>query len=526
MEHAGTATSPGDPEPPAPATPAGPTPIPSPPASPAPATAVFPIVVPDFVNWDAKLVAPTPPPSLQDRRGRTRRPVFLPTMMVRGFAWLGLVTQRLNPVTVPAVVFGSALWGADRAAWPKNWARALGLFAPPPPAPGLSRADKTRQTRARRAKARAALMTCPPHCPLHGSPRHFHARYELQAAILGQVARLACGKTADGSTQFDLRNAYTAEEAAGLRAALTADIAARKEYLADIRDSADPAELADCERKLGEVKKQLARVREGGRKVDGLRPVYLPGRVFATSPRLGLTPLQHNLVAALTRELTRDPRRNGRPDQAAVVAGGTAGACPLLAAGRSYVGFNGNGAGSRVHLRGHGYKPAAWAKKAAYPAATSAADLIADLAVVAGVLGLVVAGYAPASGKWLDAAELRAAAGTAAGVKRLAGCLLRVYTAADYLVRWRAVFAAALGFARIPATADELPGAGAVAVAGSPAAVTTGRELAAWMRRVGLTDAALATRLGVSRAYVARCRAGTGPLGQKFRARLSAPPTE
>ena len=183
-----------------------------------------------------------------------------------------------------------------------------------------------------------------------------------------------------------------------------------------------------------------------------------------------------------------------------MVAGGAAGACPLLAAGGSYVAFNGNGAGSRVHLRGHGYKPAAWATKAAYPAATPVADLVADLAVVGGVLGLVVAGYAPASGRWLDAAELRAATRTAEGRKRLGGCLLRVYTAADYLVRWRAVFAAALGFARIPARADELPGAGAAAAPGSLAAVVTGPELAAWMRRAGLTDAALARQLGVSRA--------------------------
>ena len=485
---------------------------------------MFPIVVPDFVNWDAKAAAPTPPPSLQDRRGRKKRPAFLPRMMVGGFAWLGLVTQRLNPVTVPAVVLGSALWGADRTAWPKNWVGALGLFSPPRPEPGQSRAERAVQTRARRAKARAAFMTCPPHCPLHGTPRHHHAVYALKVETLGQVARLACGKNPDGSTRYDLRNAYTAEEADARRAELTADAAGRKAHLADVRDSADGDEVAACERELAEVRRQLAKVKAGARKVDGLRPVYLPGRVFATSPRLGLTPLQHNLVAALTRELTRDPRRNGRPDQAAVVTGGAAGGCPLLAAGDRYVGFNGNGAGGRAHLRGHGYKPAAWAKKAAYPAATPVADLIADLAVVAGVLGLVVAGYAPASGRWLDVDELRAAARTAAGVKRLAGCLVRVYTADDYLTRWRAAFAAALGFARIPARADELPGAGAMAVAGSLAAVTTGPELAAWMRHAGLTDAALAGRLGVSRAYVARCRAGTGPLGQKFRARLAAAP--
>lgn len=519
MEHASKATTPADPGPPTMATPVSP-------ASVAPATAVFPIVVPDFVNWDAKAVAPTPPPALRDRRGRARRPAFVPKMMKLGFAWLGLVTQRLNEVTVPAAALGSALWGADRATWPRNWVRALGLFSPPRPGPGQSRAERAAQTRARRAKARAVFMTCPPHCPLHGTPRHHHAVYTLPAGALGQVARLACGTNPDGSVRFDLRNAYTADEADALRAELAADITARKAHLADVRDSADADELAAFERELGEVKRRLARVREGGRKVDGLRPVYLPGRVLATSPRLGLTPCQHNLVAALTRELTRDPRRNGRPDQAAVVAGGAAGACPLLAAGGSYVALNGNGAGSRAHLRGHGYKPAAWAKKAAYPAATPVADLVADLAVVGGVLGLVVAGYAPASGRWLDAAELRAAAGTAAGVKRLAGCLIRVYTAADYLVRWRAAFAAALGFARIPARADELPGAGAVAVAGSLAAVATGPELAAWMRRVGLTDAALAGRLGVSRAYVARCRASTRPLGPAFRARLSAPPTE
>ena len=85
-------------------------------------------------------------------------------------------------------------------------------------------------------------MTCPPHCPLHGTPRHPHVNYTLVGATIGQVARLACGKDPDGSVRFDLRNRCTAAEAAKRRAALTADVADRKSYLADIRDSASQAQ--------------------------------------------------------------------------------------------------------------------------------------------------------------------------------------------------------------------------------------------------------------------------------------------
>src|SRR5207237_10300504 len=114
-------------------------------------------------------------------------------------------------------------------------------------------------------------------------------------------------------------------------------------------------------------------------------------------------------------------------------------ACPYLDSGVEYVGFTGNGAGSRARLRGRGYRPATWAARAGYPAGAEAAFL-ADLRAVAGPFGLVAAGHSPADGTWRDLDGLVAAARTAHGRRWLGGCLVRVYAPADYLARWRSWF--------------------------------------------------------------------------------------
>jgi len=65
------------------------------------------------------------------------------------------------------------------------------------------------------------------------------------------------------------------------------------------------------------------------------------------------------------------------------------------------------------------------------------------------------------------------------------------------------------------------PNAGPLVVPASPANITSGRELAAWMRKEGLTDAQLATSLGVSRPCIAQYRTGTRTMGKAFLARLA-----
>jgi hypothetical protein len=476
-------------------------------------------VVPDFINWDPQVVVPTPPLDTKDRRGRKKRPPFVPRAMELALARLALVTQRRNPVMVPLPVVGAALWGGDRSAWPKNWVRVLAPRDTVAHASDLTRQEKARRTREARAAGIAKRMACPSDCPLHGTSQHAHQPWTLGKS-LGRVAQLQCGKNPDGSARFDLTNKYTRDEVEKLRRKLSADIANRQTFLRVARAEGDDR-VGRFEGELREVKRQLKRVREGGRKVDGLRPVYLPALAFATSPRFGLTPIRQNLLVALTLELTRDARPNDRRDQAAVLVGGAAGNCTLLDAGTAYVGFNGNGAGARAWLRGHGYKPAAWMKKAAYPDGTPVGDFVGDLAALADIFGLVVTAYRKADGEWLNLDELKAEARTAEGRKRLAGCLVRVYTPADYLSRWRALFAKKLGFSSIPENPDELPGAGAVVLPESPAAIKTARQLAAWMRKEGLNDAQLAEQLGVSRPCIAQYRTGKRKMGKAFLDRLA-----
>lgn len=475
----------------------------------------FPIVVPDFINWDSKAVVPTPPLDTKDQRGRKKRPPFVPPSMSLAFAWLGLVTQRRNPVTVPLPVVGAALWGGDHSLWPKNWVRVLLHQDAVVHAPGLTKQEKARRTREARAAGTAHIMTCPSDCPLHGTPRHAHKTWTLTKS-LGRISQLQHSKNPDGSTRFDLTNKYTKDEAKKVQKKIGDEIANRQGFLRVLRAEGDDR-VEQAERGLSAIKRQFKQVREGGRKVVGLRPIYVPAWVFATSPRVGLTPAQQNLLIALTLELTRDVKTKASPNTKKPALG----TCPLLDAGTAYVGFNGNGTGERTRLRGHGYKTATWLKKAAYPTGAAVGDLVRDLAALADLFGLVVTAYCPTDGAWLDLAELKAETRTAAGRKRLAGCLVRLYTAADYLGRWRALFAQKLGFARIPENPDELPGAGPVVLQESPVAIKTARELAAWMRKEGLTDAQLAERLEVSRPCIAQYRTGARTMGKAFLSRLS-----
>jgi hypothetical protein len=108
---------------------------------------------------------------------------------------------------------------------------------------------------------------------------------------------------------------------------------------------------------------------------------------------------------------------------------------------------------------------------------------------------------------------------TAAGRRWLSGCLLRVFTEADYLIRWRRLFALRMGFSRIPGDGDE----GVVSTKPRQArAIESAQDLDQWMRSVGLTDQELATRLGLSRSYVSGQRSGRRPWSSTFQQKVMA----
>jgi hypothetical protein len=249
-----------------------------------------------------------------------------------------------------------------------------------------------------------------------------------------------------------------------------------------------------------------------------LTAVYFPLKLFGSSPRLGLSWQQRQLLQAITRELTRGQgkTKSARPDRAEILIGGQradGGAChvapcPYLETGGRYVGFNGNGGKGKRHLRGRGYRVFMWMRKAAYEPVEDGKALwrqvrrfLRDLGSLAMVFGLVVAAWHPKDGSWMPIADLLPLTRTSAGRAWLRGCLLRIYTRDDFLMRWRQSFADRMGFSVISDTIREQES--------KPSSPTDSPEafLAHLVRR-GVSQAELSQQLGLSRSTVSRHLSG------------------
>jgi hypothetical protein len=136
-----------------------------------------------------------------------------------------------------------------------------------------------------------------------------------------------------------------------------------------------------------------------------------------------------------------------------------------------------------------------------------------DLTRLADLFDLVVAAWHPKACAWLPLAGLVPLTRTSAGRAWLRGCLLRVYTAEDFLDRWRRSLAAGMGFSVIPDTVREQ--------AVEPGQPTASREaFLAYLCRKGLSSAGLARRLGMSRSPVSRHLSGERGWTASWRSRL------
>ena len=230
---------------------------------------------------------------------------------------------------------------------------------------------------------------------------------------------------------------------------------------------------------------------------------------------MGLSWQQRQLHQAITRELTRrqGKAKSVRPDKAEIVIAGQApddGAapCPYLEKGERYVGFNGNGSRRKKHLHGRGYKLAVWMRKAAYETPEDGKLLwrqvrvfLRDLNRLAEMFGLVVAAWHPKKFAWLSLVDLMPLTRTSAGRAWLQGCLLRVFTREDFLVRWRRWISARMGFSVIPDTVREQ-----TVELQQP---TASREsFLAYLCRKGISMTELARQLGLSRSPVSRHLSG------------------
>jgi hypothetical protein len=196
---------------------------------------------------------------------------------------------------------------------------------------------------------------------------------------------------------------------------------------------------------------------------------------------------------------------------------------------KSYVGFNGNASHHRRRLRGHGYRligstGKGWLHKAGYGVPEglkerwrTAARFLKDLNALASRFGLVVAGWHPVKEEWRSLADMRSMVKHREGRRWLHRCLVRIYTQADYLSRWRRHFAEQMGFTSIPgAQVDDLP----LVQKPETTAIRSGLDLDRWMNDMKLTNKELAEKLKVTEAWVSYQRSGKKPWSKGFQQKL------
>lgn len=263
---------------------------------------------------------------------------------------------------------------------------------------------------------------------------------------------------------------------------------------------------------------KIGRCKKSGR----LCSIYLPAWLFAPAV---LEPGPCRVLQAMMRELTRKRTgRTDRPDRAEVIPGTK---CPLLEMQRRYVALNGNGRARRNKYHGSGYRLTTWMQRAGYPMAegqllwSEVRQFLKDVQALEEPFGIVASGYHSGKREWQPLGRLVDLTRTDAGRKWLRECRLKVYGPEDYLVAWRRYFARALGFSYIPGGSDDGPTPSAAQTGGSTVAIKSALELDAWMRRLGLTERALAEKLGVSQATVSYQRSGRRPWSARFQERLT-----
>jgi hypothetical protein len=482
---------------------------------------VFAWPVPDFIHWD---------------RGSFFTPMPSPNRRVLSAGWavdlarLAIVQQRRPMILLPDSALAGLVWGArhETTRWPPNWRQALArsLVAAGPPlqpiAPGYFIDRQARDCGFYGASFpdwMSGEAACSPRCPLNGRPEAgTHHHFRLQFRLDRQGSMESFEPRATWAYLERLTDDWADEDYYDFRVPkwTAAEVKKRLEAVRRILGQRDKAvatgicedasswwdESVGEEVSRQELERELEHLQPGQSKIPGLFAYYLPARVFGPSPKIGLTQRQCHLLSALVGETTRASGKSDRPDKALVVrvsadADVPRPAVPLppaLAAGE-YVAFNGSGWGKKIWLRGYGFTIATWAGKAGF-ADAKAAELLADLQELAGRFELTVAGWSKDDRTWRGLDDMQGLARTKVGRDWLKGCVLRVYTAADFLARWRRYFADKLGFRCLPG--GEVEPSPGIKTPGIHSAV----ELAQWMQEKRYSDKSLAELLGVSRTKV------------------------
>jgi len=387
-----------------------------------------------------------------------------------------VIQQRTTTTIVPDLLAAQTLWGQDKKQWPANWRGKLeGLLGD-------------------------AQGGCSEECPMQDSGvRHGHFRYRLKTLDDCPLDRTFLG----------------ALESFAFR-----DSTGERRY-----DFSDAPKM----KRLKIDQDQIERDRKTGR----ITSIYLPLLVFGPAKQMKLPHQQRRLLLAITHELTRTSG-SSRRDSARIIVGGKKGGqgYPNLEPSQSYVAFNGNASAPRKRLRGYGYRligstGKGWLHKAGYSVPEDAKGrwlavgrFLKDLDVLAGRFGLVVAAWHQEKAEWKPLADLRVMVKHPDGRRWLNRCVLRIYTAADYLVRWRRHFAEQMGFTSIPG--GDVDTSAATAQAPGIPVIRSGLDLDQWMRKEKLTNKQLAEKLQVTEAWVSYQRSGKKAWSKGFQQKLEA----
>lgn len=421
--------------------------------------------------------------------------------------WAVLV-QRKSVVLLPDILLGQAVWGGERRAWPVNWRGTLFDI--------LSSLSLLHAARLRISSAgwcprfgmrsvavahvehveqnRGKRDACGKGCPLWSdAAAHGHFLVQIGYGFLGLLEHFATSDDEQGRRHFDFRQ--------------------------------DPQ---------GEQGKVVRMARQEGQVVR----IHLPTKIFGPSSWSGLGIGHRRIIHALVNEVTRVPKgqKSERQDRAAVLIGNEVLSacgkreivCPLLQQEGRYVEFNGNGRRAGLGYRIMGSRRRGWLAKCGYGPSVDRKDasltkgnrsfvltFLNDLANVANILGLVVAGIHPRTGMWLSLEAMRKIAQVRHGDRELDAVHLRVYGQEDYLDRCRDWLIKRGSFALIPGRQLEDP----EGEEDRPEGGESGFNLRLQMRQAGLTQRGLAQHLGVSEPFVSKVMNEERPWPERMRER-------
>jgi hypothetical protein len=320
-----------------------------------------------------------------------------------------LLASRSSLIKLSDIDIGTTLWGRSREDWPSHWRKDVAdilegltwLHLTENSDDGLAALGRNTALLTHTSDLRGTKSdTCDEHCPSQGGPSHHHHLVNVGRGFLGVLEQFGKADDESGIRTYQFR-------VSGPR-------------------NAGPT---------------LRRVGKSGR----LMSIFVPAKLGAREVCDTFTPSQHRLLQAIVRETGRKKEKRSEASEPEVFTGNTLPGpggkgtltCDSLDPNGKFVGFNGN-----KKLKGLGYclaTPGGWLAKAGYQHG-EISNFLDDLAELARPLKLTVVGIMPGTGECLSLERMRAMTQSQDKRPQLLRLCVRIFTTADFIERWKAVF--------------------------------------------------------------------------------------